>query len=68
MTPMKKRRLTIKTTTIRSLTSRQIRSAVGGALFDDVPYTWGVSGPERQPSDTCSWGCSHTCSNYESCA
>jgi len=60
-----KRALTLQTATIRRLTA-----AVGGALFEYEPtYTLiGVSGSPPKETDTCSWGCSKTCSNYATCA
>ena len=63
----KQRTLTLRKTTIRRLTPREL-TAVGGGLFEQELTLIGVSGPSRQESDACTWGCSHTCSNYETCA
>jgi len=67
---MKKQKLALRKVTIKPLTPRELTRAAGG-LFEqerlDLPLL-GVSGPEQPPTATCSWGCSNTCSNYETCA
>ncbi len=67
---MKKQKLALRTMTIKPLTPRQLKAAAGGLFEQDRQNLTllGVSGPEQPPSATCSWGCSFTCSNYESCA
>lgn len=64
------RALNLGKLTIRPLTPHESAAAVGGLFEQDRPFTFtiGVSGPPPQASDTCSWGCSHTCSNYATCA
>ena len=65
-----KKKLVLRTLTIQPLTPRQMTRA-GGGLFEQERQDLtllGVSGPEQPPSAACSWGCSNTCSNYETCA
>lgn len=67
---MKKTKLTLRKMTIQPLTPRELRRAAGG-LFEQERQDLtllGVSGPKPPDSATCSWGCSNTCSNYETCA